>query len=1116
MKLDALARIALALSLGSAVCSADVVISEFLAVNDSVLQDEDGDFEDWIELHNDGGSPVDLTNYYLTDDDLDLIKWQLPAVSLPAGGYMLVFASLKDRSVAGSELHTNFKLDGGGEYLALVEPDGSTIVAEFAPEYPDQLEDIAYGILGSESGYFDPPTPAAANGTLLKRASDVAFSHPRGYYDSSFNLSLTCAEANCTIRYTLDGTAPTATTGLVYSSPIQIATTETVRAAGFIDGFPTISTVVTSTYIFGADVLGQSDAGAIAAGFPADWVQDDGSNWTVFGGGNHPGAWYGLDQAILADYTTQELVDSLQAIPTISLVMPVDDWFGYNPPSGPFGVYVNSEKSGDDWDRAGSAEFIDPAGGPEFQINCGLGVQGGSSTFEDYRSQLSIDMKFQSQFGPTKLEFDLFEDSTVDRFDYLTLDAGNQNSLHQGAGSNTKIHAQGLRDQFMMNLHHAMGGESPHGRHVHVFINGLYWGIYDLHEKPDHRWAEEHLGGDETEYDFIKEGGVFEGNSNSASHPSAPGAWATVLDITNNGIGDADTYGGQSAYEAFQEYVDLNDYIDYMLLNFYGGNTDWPQRNWMATSRSRIGPNLTDINPDLAFLFHSWDAEDVLHWGGAVTDVGGFYDRTQVTGSSLNNVAWFYTELQNHSEFALRFADRAHAHLFNGGALYVDPAFDDVGTPFDPAFPERNRPASVYHPLGESVEGAMPMAYARWANYWDDPGDFTPDDWETERTRLLEDYFPIRSGVLLAQLVNKGLYPTLDAPSFNQHGGEVPLGFNLAVTGPGGADIYFTTDGSDPRLVGGAVNPGASAYTAPVAITELTTVKARAFDSGSGTWSALNEATFAVSLNLRVNEFMADNQFTIFDEFGQFEDWIELYNRSSSPIDLTGLYLSDDLLNPTKWQFPNGTVIGAGEYMLIWADEDPGDGPLHASFRLSKSGESIGLFHTDATGNLLIDSLNYGAQTTDVSQGILPDGTGPSMKLLDPSPGAPNVPLGGDSVRYDALDLSINAVNLSLLGTPNLGQPVTLSVTNAPPNDIGVLLFGLTPISVPGLLQGTLLVLPILPELWQIVPLDGFGTGAAPLLLPNDASLAGATLYWQEGNVTNEGLSNGLSFTLGP
>src|SRR6186713_118914 len=117
----------------------NVVISEFMASNTRTRADVDGTFSDWIEVQNAGSLPVNLAGWYLTDNSSNPAKWQFPAVALAPGAKVLVFASEKNRNNAGQELHTNFKLASGGEYLALVKPDGATVSHSYAPVYPVQI-----------------------------------------------------------------------------------------------------------------------------------------------------------------------------------------------------------------------------------------------------------------------------------------------------------------------------------------------------------------------------------------------------------------------------------------------------------------------------------------------------------------------------------------------------------------------------------------------------------------------------------------------------------------------------------------------------------------------------------------------------------------------------------------------------------------------------------------------------------------------------------------------------------------------------------------------------------------------------------------------------------------
>jgi len=130
---------------GGGVLAAGPIISEFLASNDAGLRDQDGDTPDWVEIHNPTEERIDLDGWYLTDDVNDLEKWEFPAVSLPPGGYRVVFASGKNRRDPDGELHANFSLRAGGESLLLVEPDGAT-VAHGYPDYAPQFVDLSYGL----------------------------------------------------------------------------------------------------------------------------------------------------------------------------------------------------------------------------------------------------------------------------------------------------------------------------------------------------------------------------------------------------------------------------------------------------------------------------------------------------------------------------------------------------------------------------------------------------------------------------------------------------------------------------------------------------------------------------------------------------------------------------------------------------------------------------------------------------------------------------------------------------------------------------------------------------------------------------------------------------------
>jgi len=367
-----------------------------------------------------------------------------------------------------------------------------------------------------------------------------------------------------------------------------------------------------------------------------------------------------------------------------------------------------------------------------------------------------------------------------------------------------------------------------------------------------------------------------------------------------------------------------------------------------------------------------------------------------------------------------------------GGALYVEPGAEAEGTPYEPG---QNTPADLYYDRSRQIETAVRLEYARWANFFVGTGSVSPSDWEVERTRILEEFFPVRSAILIEQLraATPQMYPTTDPPVLSQHGGHVASGYELELSATTG-EIYLTTDGSDPRLFGGAISPSALLYSAPVSLDEaIVVVKARALSGGE--WSALTDAVFTQVI---ISEVMAKNVSVVSDEAGEFEDWIELFNGSGASVDLSGWFLSDDELDPTQWELPSGSILAPGEGLLVWADDDEADGPLHAPFQLAIEGERLLLSAPLDGGVHLVDSVSYGAQLGDRSHGRLPTTSDTFVSLLEPSPGEMNEPSPGEAVRFlKAGDLDFSPA-LQATGLPFSGQVVSLLVSGFAPKGAGL------------------------------------------------------------------------------
>jgi hypothetical protein len=399
-----------------------VLINEFLASNDSReplevgdLLDEDGDSSDWIELYNQTAINIDLSGWYLTDDIKNKTKWQFPAVTLDGGQYLIVFASGKNRRDPAANLHTNFALEKAGEYLALVTPDGTGVGCEYFPEYPPQKTDISYGLYGDDFRYFGVSTPGFTNSdqVFMGFVADTQFTHNRGFYDDAFDVTITSATPGATIVYTTDGSFPSLDNGTAVAAPddntppaavVHVPTTTILRAAAFKANY--IETNIdTHTYVFLEDVVEQP---IWPDGFPTSW--------------NGYTADYEMDPDIVDNpLYSDHMRGSLLSLPTISIVTDVDYLF-----DDTIGIYSNPLQDSEAWERPASVEFFTHDGLKEFQIDCGLKIQGGWFRSPTATPKHSFRLLFQEEYGPVKLEFDLFDydENAADRFDTIVLRAG--------------------------------------------------------------------------------------------------------------------------------------------------------------------------------------------------------------------------------------------------------------------------------------------------------------------------------------------------------------------------------------------------------------------------------------------------------------------------------------------------------------------------------------------------------------------------------------------------------------------------------------------------------------------------------------------------------------------
>lgn len=769
-------------------------LSEFMAKN-TTLGDEDGTFSDWIEIRNAGPCPVNLDGWSLTDNAAQLTKWRFPATNIAAGQYLVVWASDKNRRIPGLPLHTSFKLSDDGEYLGLVRADGSTIAAHYSPTFPPQLSDVSFGLPSDRStnSFLAWPTPGAANspGTNFV-VSQLTFTPARGWFTNSVSVSVTTPTAGVAIYYTTNGTVPTPSNGYSYSSPLVFTNTTVLRAVGYRTGYaPTLSDG--HTYIFPARVADQN-----GAGFPTNW----GFTTNVFNTLVPVPTFYTNSLNILYDAQSSNLFQAgLLGLPTLSIVMHPDEFFGSN------GIYANSFRDGSDWERPCSVEYFRPDAVPGFQINCGIRLQGSMSRDPAETPKHKLRLLFKQIYGSAFLVHNLFPDSPVNEFATLSLNGVFQDHwIYSGATATMQ------RDQWCADTQVEMGGYGKHGTYVNLYINGLFWGMYCISERPDASYAAHYLGGQKADYDAI--------NGPDELSDGSWVAWDQMMAIANAGITN------EVAYSLLAQYLDIPTFIDYLLMNFYAANQDWPEGNWRAAG---------SIQKGIPFHFFAWDSE--------VSFYGTNWDSTGITAEEPGAL---YNALRQYPEFRQLFGDHAQRLLFNGGVL----------TP--------QRCADRWMRRAQEIDLAVFSESARWGDMG--RGVFTKDDWLEQQDFLLTQWFPSRTDILIAQLRNKGLYPALPAPVLNPHGGLVIESLTVTMSAPLGT-IYYTTNGSDPRLPGGGVAPDAFAYGGGVILTNSGSLHARAFATNA--WSALVEADYQLAnvVDLRLRNITRESNGDVHLEF---------------------------------------------------------------------------------------------------------------------------------------------------------------------------------------------------------------------------------------------------------
>ena len=885
---------------GGAATLPELRITEFLASNKDGITDEDGDREDWIEVWNASGVSGEIGGWYLTDDPQDLTKWQLPDSALAAGGRVIVFASGKDRAVAGAELHTSFRLtsnDGG--YLALVRPDGTTVASEF-DSYPEQEDDISYGIEfgaatqvqllaeGTAAKWLVPG--GEVNGWRDTGFDDTGWSggatgigyDNSGDYDSHFgagdDLETAMRNENKSvfIRVPFNVADPLGNDQFVlrmkwedgfvaYLNGTEIARQRAPETLAWDSGSDPASGRNESdavTYfdyeIDAADLhsgpnvlavhglnqsLSSSDflisplieaskqpLGNLTAGYFTDPTPAAPNDGEVFFDGlvadtkfNFDRGSYdaGFDLEITTAtpgatirYTTDgslpgpsngSIYTGPIPISSTTVVRAFASRTGYRPTNVDTHTYLfpadvitqpamRSEVTGHPvWgpqvldaikalpsvaitmpqsdinytEVPVSIELLDFEGG-DVQSNAGARRVGGRFTAYEKRSYR---VHFRAEYGATKLNFPVFAGhdypiAPVESFDDLDIRAGNQDMIHRGAY---------LSNLFADNSMMAMGHPAPHGRFVHLYFNGEYRGMYHLRERFHANMISSYFPGPDEEYTTI-DGNNIPGNQfddDGVIQNGPAGDWNQILsDLT-----------GPTPYRDVRSRLDVTNLIDFMLL--------WTSGSCESEFRA-VGSPANGV----PFVFHMKDADGFLRDPDiAIPDPRNrYFAYVHAINHSGPINALFRMRAEGDPDFEMLVADRIHKLYFNDGVLTA--------------------PQHIARLQALVDEARLPYIaeHARWEIFDGDTEGRDPNEWEAYQQNLLQNLFPTLPDRQLTKLRNVGYYPDIEAPVFSQHGGSVPPGGAVTMTNSA-PRIYYTLDGSDPRLPGGGIDPAATLAT---------------------------------------------------------------------------------------------------------------------------------------------------------------------------------------------------------------------------------------------------------------------------------------------------------------
>ena len=556
-----------------------------------------------------------------------------------------------------------------------------------------------------------------AVGMLLSATVGMAqpsFSMPHGLYEESITVAISPTNAGADIYYTTDGSTPT-TESTLYTGPLTLTETTLLRAVEVTGGKS--SAITTASYIMMSSVLSQPNN---PEGYPDTWGQ-----YTQFEGTAI--ADYEMDQEMTTDATLRpKIIEGLKQLPILSVVTDKDNLFSHENDEEKGGIYIFTgppigDPTGNGWTRQCCAELF---GGPQqhnLTIDCGIKLHGGHGRLAEKNPKHSFRLQFKKTYGPSSLDYPLFGKDGPQKFDQIVLRCHYGNSWQHWMESHRKV-AQYTRDVWARRMQRKISNIGVDAVYVHLFLNGMYWGLYNIAERIDDTFGKNHFGGKKSEYDVIKI--EEEGGNHIEASEGTIDAWEEMVKTAYAVGGQSSEMSPEEAYAKLDTLLDKDNFIDYMIINQYAGNNDWDHHNWYAIRRS--GTN------SKGFKFLCWDSEMIF---------GGVKDNSLKTRND-GCPTGIFNALLNNKDFFQRYFNRAKELLSDEGLL------------------GENAVVEVWDSLYNTISKALYAEAARWGDYrrdvhkWSDEASlYTVDGtYMTERNRLLTEYFPVRAENCLAQI----------------------------------------------------------------------------------------------------------------------------------------------------------------------------------------------------------------------------------------------------------------------------------------------------------------------------------------------------------------------------